>query len=238
MKRNTTRISMLAFLALLIPLGFITVEARPPDDFEPPVIQFIFPTRNNYPLAGDMFISIRAFDNSGIQNAWCHIDGHIELPCSSRHGDKFWFSIETTNFADGAHQITVYVADNAPIEPNIGQKSITVQIKNHEKIAPYAKILSPIDGATLQLGRIYVKFKTYDNVRLKDVWITLYDRNWNIEKRLHSEFINAYSYDVAILYAPLLLEKSGQHVIRLSICDYADNYAYDTIIVQVGLHTI
>ncbi|MBN1329094.1 MAG: hypothetical protein JXA54_06435 [Candidatus Heimdallarchaeota archaeon] len=231
--RNITTISVLVFLALLVPLGVINVEARPPDDFDPPVIRFMFPTRDNYPLAGDMFVSIEAIDSSGILDASCFIDGHIELPCYSQNVNKFWFSLKTTNFADGSHKVTVFVTDKAPFEPNIGEKSITVQIKNHETVSPFAQILSPADGARVSKGITYVKFKVYDDVRLKTASLFVYDKNWNTVGYRSFEFINFYSFEAPIIQRSFLLDIAGQYVIRLSVCDYAGNYAYDTIIINV-----
>jgi hypothetical protein len=133
MKKNFTRISLLFFFALLlIPLGFSNVNAKPADDFKPPILIINSPQPNN---VLDGVVRMKAFARDLLNDvAFVSCDINKINYHKTDVSAPYIFVWDTRKVSDGVYYIKFTASDNAAshggIENNIATRTVRVIVDN------------------------------------------------------------------------------------------------------------
>jgi len=175
-------------------------------DTSAPVANISSPA-NGSTVAGTIGVAVSATDNVGVSKIELYMDAQLVAQSATASAT---FSLNTLNYADGAHTLQARAYDAAG---NVGATSISVTVQNSttaDTTAPVATITSPADGSTITTRTLKIYVNGTDNVGVVKLELYIDGKifgsstassavfSWNTMKAAKGAHqLQAYAYDAA-----------------------------------------
>ncbi len=172
----------------------LTVHNTPPPDTSAPTVSI----SNTFasPLSGTVTVNVSASDNVGVTGVSLYVNTTL---IASDSNAPYSFSIDTRNFANGSHSLSVVASDAAG---NQNSTNVTIQIENIEAdiSAPTVEIINHFSGSVT--GTITLVANATDNVGVTKVeflhsgWVVAIDTNAPYQYVLDTTTLNNGTYSI------------------------------------------
>jgi thermitase len=143
-----------AFRAVVAARNYVTPDTTAP-------VTTITSPANGSIVSGTINVGVSATDNIGVTRVELFVDGNF---LAQAIGASAIFSLNTLNYADGAHTLQARGYDAAG---NVGSTSISITVRNNtftDSSAPVATITSPADGSRITTRSLKIYVNGTDNV--------------------------------------------------------------------------
>ncbi len=184
----------------------VLAAGTPTPDTTPPSVSISSPA-NGATVSGTIQVQGTAVDAVGVTGIQFSVDGTV---ISSASSSPFSFSLNTVNYANGSHTLTVSASDAAG---NVGSASIAVNVNNAPVSTtnpPLVAIVSPAAGAKVPSGNVQISVSATSSIAISQVSIYVdgalkctdtaapYTCNWNTKKATTgAHTIKATAWDAA-----------------------------------------